>query len=990
MRTAFFGLHVATSGLHTARAQLNVTSHNLANAEIPGFSRQVAQMQAGRPLLGTGRGMYGTGSQVTGVMQIRDQFLDRKFWHQNSIFNQFTAKNTHLGFVETVFNQIPNVGVKRTFNGFFSTMQDLTTQAHESTFRTNVITNGHTLTEQIRQNAFALQRQQQDLNREFADVIVTINSLGQQISDLNRQIHIFERDGSNANDLRDQRALLIDQLSGLVNIQVEERDFSRPGLENDRRLTVMINGYDFVDHTRLNTLELVARDNIMNDPRSGVKRNEMDVSGLYDVFFTTTGSRFNIHSSTLSGMLRGIVDVRDGNGGQATMPPVLAGQYLIADQIDALNRSVAFINGLNVTLGNLLTGTVGPPALPSLYTSVNNRNAAFAALNGMPGAGNITTTHEAREFVRSLADHRTRRMNLQTAISNAAAPSHISTLEQRMGLESLRVAMENAGILSGTVASTFNTLQVSLNSVATTAQAAADRTLNIATNADVAILSYVTAALNAIDPTYPAPGFIDQINALYIAVSAELPSEHAIRSTIRNLRDNANGHFAPLRSALQEIASIPNVDTINSLVHTANGHLADINAAMEHISQVTTFPERIGSQLEWAIGNAVDMLALVNRRIHETESGATAGDPDAYRNMQRILEAEIAAMRTLQQNLALDAIDPYVGMPSGGFPQLESFIQSLTSGTSALATFGGHVNNIVNETTRTAPIDVIINGVTYTFPPFPSGASVPVTPTSNFKGIPFYMNQLNHLVRTFARAMNEGRNTDGLEIPGSKGHMFGFDANGENRNALFFTIEDPISGQPGVLVHDDPHQSLRLWILADSAGNPLRENGNLVTIADPNPPANVARDAMGRPMFTVDYSQFNALNFIVNPELLSDPSLLAASDNANIGQANNQVIHGFLAVGNDKSLFREGRLIDFIIATSNHLAVDNNQAYMFRTSYAEVTHQTHNHRLSVKSVDTEEEMMNLVRFQNMFTATSRLINVLDTIYDTLINRLGNF
>ena len=268
MRAGFFGLHVASSGLHTARANLNVTSHNIANSEIPGFSRQVAQMQAWRPMHGTGRGMYGTGSQVTGVVQIRDRFLDRKFWHQSAIHGQFTTVNQHLSFVETVFNQLPNVGIKRTFNTFFSNMQDLTTRAHEPTFRTNVSTTAHTLAEQIAQNAHALQRQQRDLNNEFSDVIAEINSLGSQITDLNRQIHIFERDGSNANDLRDQRNLLIDRLSTLVNIHVEERDFSRPGMENDRRLTILINGQDFLDHTRLNNLELVPRNNPF-DSRSG-------------------------------------------------------------------------------------------------------------------------------------------------------------------------------------------------------------------------------------------------------------------------------------------------------------------------------------------------------------------------------------------------------------------------------------------------------------------------------------------------------------------------------------------------------------------------------------------------------------------------------------------------------------------------------------------------------------------------------------------------
>ncbi|MCL1863592.1 MAG: flagellar hook-associated protein FlgK [Defluviitaleaceae bacterium] len=940
MRSAFFGLHVATSGLNTARAQLNVTSHNIANSEIPGFSRQVAQMQAGRPLLGTGRGMYGTGSQVTGVIQIRDRFLDRKFWHQSAIHNQFTAKNTHLGFVETVFNQLPNVGVKRTFNGFFSTLQDLTTRAHEPTFRTNVVTNAHSLTEQIRQNAFALQRQQQDLNREFADVIVTINSLGQQIADINRQIHIFERDGSNANDLRDQRALLIDELSGLVNVQVEERDFSRPGLENDRRLSVMINGYDFVDHTRKNSLELVARDNI-HDPRSGARRNEMDVGGLYDVFFTTTGSRFNIHSSTLSGKLRGIVDVRDGNGGQSTMPPTLTGSMMIADQLAALQRSFAFID----TLGTRLDTLSG--SMPGWVTL---RNDSLAALGG------ASTTQEAREYARALADQLSRRNELRSSI-NVPAPSHVLTLTTNMGLPSLRASIGNAVNLTANPAlnAYITALEDLLENATTLANTAAAATGNSAA---------ATAAADALSHD----DFRDAIANLYAELGNHLPADHAVMSTLRNLQDNVNGHLSPLRAALTELASIP--DDIEAQVTTANTHLTNLNTAMTGLGEITTFPERIHAQLEWAIGNAVDMLELVQRRIDEIESGAAAGFVADYEALRDELDAQIAAMRALANGLNLNTISPYASQAD-----LEAFIAASATVT-GLDAFRDSLEAILDEATA---------------PGFPAGTSRPVAPTTNFKGIPFYMNQLNHLIRTFARAINEGRNADGLEIPGSTGHIFGFDANGDNRNTLFFTMEDPITGLPGMLVNDDPMQSLRLWILSDADGNPLRDaNGNLVTVADPNPPNNVARDSMGRPLFTIDYSQFNALNFIVNPELMEDPSLLAASSNPNIGQANNDIVHGFLAVGNDQSLFREGRLIDFIIATSNHLAVDNNQAYMFRTSYAEVTHHTHNHRLSVKGVDTEEEMMNLVRFQNMFVASSRLINVLDTIYDTLINRLGNF
>jgi flagellar hook-associated protein 1 FlgK len=316
-----------------------------------------------------------------------------------------------------------------------------------------------------------------------------------------------------------------------------------------------------------------------------------------------------------------------------------------------------------------------------------------------------------------------------------------------------------------------------------------------------------------------------------------------------------------------------------------------------------------------------------------------------------------------------------------------------------IADFTAFLNDLdtaINSGAATGFIAGINTITAATTPPFPAGNEIIEGTTTTFKGIPFYMNQLNELVRTFARAMNEGLNAEGSPIPGTIGHIYGFDANGENRNAMFFTYEDPVTGAPGMVVDaNDPFRSLRLWILADPAdptGNtPLRDTqGKLVTVSDPNPPANVARDSVGNPMFTLDYNEFNALNFIVNPELLLDPKLLAASSNENIGPAHNDVILGFLAVGNDNTLFREGRLIDFIIATSNHLAVDNNQAYMFRESYEEVVMQTHNQRLSVSSVDSEEELLNLVRFQNWFISASKLINVIDTIYDTLINKLGNY
>jgi flagellar hook-associated protein 1 FlgK len=657
MRSAFFPFHIATSGLHAARANINTVSHNIANAEIPGFSRQQTIQQAAQPLhLRDGKGMYGLGATTTAIIQNRNKFLDMKFWHQRGILGEHVTKTTHLSFVETVFNNLPNAGVARAFTDFFGRMRDLEGHAPDATFRTNVITGADALAEMIRHNALSLQRQQSDINREIADVVMIINSLGTQITSLNRQIADFERDGSNANDLRDQRNLLIDELSQYVNVDVVERDFSTPESPNDRRLTVQINGYDFVRHDRFTALELVAR-------QPGQRRNEMDIDGLYDLTFSGGQGVFDIYNHALRGVLRGLVDLRDGNNSNITMQTV-----------------AIWPPGFHTNAPNMWTGNWPHPT------------------DTAPGALAVSDDERA-------------------------------------------------------------------------------------------------AAIALFDVTNPA-----------------------------------------------------------------------------------TWP--VGSQPE----------------------------------------------------------------PQGGI-------------------------------------------------------------TSNFKGIPFYMNQLNHLVRTFARGINEGMDAQLRQIPGATGHINGFDINGNNRSTLLFTYiresdaMDATFGPPFNNANGGNTVGLHLYV--NAAGERITVEYNNVTgdVVRIEPArfnevdiSTLTRvlDAEGFPVFVMDLSGMNALNFRVNPDLIRDNSLLATSSHRDQGESNNQVIQGFSLVGTFPHLFREGRLEDFIIAVSDHLAVDTNQALNFALSFDEITMQTHNQRLSVKGVDINEEMMDLVRFQTMFQIASRLINTIDLIYDTMINRMGNF
>ncbi|MCL2703716.1 MAG: flagellar hook-associated protein FlgK [Defluviitaleaceae bacterium] len=419
MKSSFFEFHVAVSGLNSAQAALQTVAHNVANAETKGFSRQVALSKATAPLqLMNGRGMVGTGSHVFSVIQIRDVFLDKKYWGAMPTLGEYNIKRTQLSINQAVLAEMNGTGLSSVFNKFFDTLQDLTTHSGDATYRTNVLSSAESLTTFLKDTYETFVKQQRDVNAEIAAVVQTINSIGGQIRTLNDRIRVIEASGNLANDLRDQRALLVDELSRYVNIEAYEIDYGKPG-QYDKRFFVKINGQDFVMNNNLRQLtvrpreaemmdydapvldrfgfemfrvngreysrydngtartldlgtsgldplgnyglyisggtglivdedtgEIVGRINVPNPlpnpppasidlsdinddgypiaadieqiyatERVEVYRNGEDNPGMYDIFWGNGNTRFDIYSRTLSGELKGLIDVRDGNNG---------------------------------------------------------------------------------------------------------------------------------------------------------------------------------------------------------------------------------------------------------------------------------------------------------------------------------------------------------------------------------------------------------------------------------------------------------------------------------------------------------------------------------------------------------------------------------------------------------------------------------------------------------------------------------------------------
>ncbi len=622
MRSSFFEFNVAITGLFTAKGALQTVSHNIANAGTPGYSKQYAEIRASYPIaLNTGKGMVGTGSEVYGIGQLRSFYLDKKYWAESPVFGEYKTKKTQLGMIERTFNELQGIGLKGAVDDFFKRLSDLSTTADDNTYRTNVIQSASSFSKFINNSVESLKNQQLAINDEVKIVVDTINSLGQQISKLNDQIFRYELDGSRANDLRDDRARLVDELSKYVNVDVSEEEknleyalgkFPDPEdrSKSIKHFSVFINGYEFVNHYTQHTLRLEQRD---------YPANPTDAYGLYDIFMDNGNQKFDIYSKSLTGELRGLIDIRDGNNG-----------YF---------GSAAFGSTTASGTGNTVINVTG---LTRLDYSANG-----GKLNVLDALGHTVT------------------------------------------------------------------------------------------------LDYISYTYN------PATG-----------------------------------------AASFEIAPSPS-------------------------------------------------------------------------------------------------------------PQLPG---------------------------------------TAVFTP----TTVQVGVTNNYKGIPHYMNKLNTLVRTFAKAINEG-------VGNLSGHVSGYDADDKLSNLLFFT------------------------------------DGNQTTVnrTDPTDPSS--------PYPPINYNLFTASNFQVNSVLINNPKLLAAAKkntNSDGGISNNGIILDIMSMKDYPSLFREGKIGDYVAGITLEMGIDSKQANNFSLNYKSVVTTIDNQRKSVSGVDTNEEGVDMVRFQQLFVASSKLINVINNIYETLINQVG--
>lgn len=327
MSSTFMGLNTAYTGLQAANAALNTTANNIANAETKGYSRQNVITQAADPIRSfTTYGCVGAGVDTLAIERIRDSFYDEKYWANHSKLGEYEVKEYYMKSIQEYYTDDDTIkGFNTIFDEFYTTLQELSKNPGDMTVRQQSIGYANNLCTYFRDMYTNLRKLQADVNHEMKVNVDRINSISQEIAALNKQINVIEMNsGVIANELRDQRDLLVDELSEIVDVEVKEVDIIDTN-DPDRdtggtRYTIKICGQSLVDGNFYRTLTCIPRENDENV-------NQTDVNGLYDIYFKgdsdwgsleyrNSGESLNIYGQRAGGKLAGLIQMRDGNNGE--------------------------------------------------------------------------------------------------------------------------------------------------------------------------------------------------------------------------------------------------------------------------------------------------------------------------------------------------------------------------------------------------------------------------------------------------------------------------------------------------------------------------------------------------------------------------------------------------------------------------------------------------------------------------------------------------
>lgn len=228
----------------------------------------------------------------------------------------------------------------------------------------------------------------------------------------------------------------------------------------------------------------------------------------------------------------------------------------------------------------------------------------------------------------------------------------------------------------------------------------------------------------------------------------------------------------------------------------------------------------------------------------------------------------------------------------------------------------------------------------------------------NYKGIPYYQAKLNEFVRTYAQSFNALHNK-GEDLDGNKG-------------IDFFTAKDQASGAFYELTEFDQLTEEELEELEDAYS--YRSIPEL--------------DEDTYEVKTVSYYFLTAANITINEAIMDQPGMIACAESMDNGIEDVAILKQIIDLKTDEQMFKQGTCSMYIQTLTAEVGVDSKKASTFAENQDDILASIDAQRMSVSGVDMDEEAMNLVKYQNAYNLSAKVITTMNQIYDKLINYMG--
>jgi len=344
MGSTFSSYQIAKSGLYTAQRGLFVTGHNISNVNTSGYVRQQVMFVESTPAK-YGKIQIGLGADIQETRQIRNSFLDNMYRSENELLGYWEARSKTIQELESILGEPVGQRLQEVIDEFFDGWQELSKDPSSLTVRALLRQRATVLVNTINHIGTQLDKLQMDLNEEIKLKVNEINNIAAKIAKLNVSIVANEGTGDNANDLRDQRNLLLDELSKLINIDIYE--------QSNGSVSVMVGGVFLVHGGEAE--KMIAGNN-----------------GEKTLFVTPLWEKDNSKVALSGGTLKGLIEARGdvaAYGGSIENGSVIESGYTMKDIENDANSDLYRFDpqstniipelkrGLNI-LVNLLARTV--------------------------------------------------------------------------------------------------------------------------------------------------------------------------------------------------------------------------------------------------------------------------------------------------------------------------------------------------------------------------------------------------------------------------------------------------------------------------------------------------------------------------------------------------------------------------------------------------------------------------------------------------------